>query len=161
MVAGSFTREHVSPVGIDRIWRAGILDGHNLVPKILPEYITQIELLEGDGGAGTVKKFHFTEAVKEFKFAVDKTEALDNENHIVKLSVIEGGFIGLRLKSYSFEIKFVVGSAGDTVEKITVDHDTLDDTPLSAEEEDQVLAGIWLMTKAIEEHLLANPTAYA
>lgn len=161
MVAGSFTREDVSTVSIDRLWKAGILDAHNLMPKLLPDFISKVEILEGDGGIGTVKKFHFSEAVKEFRFIVDKTEVLDNENHIIKQTIIEGGLISLRLKSYSFEMKFEVGSNGETLEKITVEYDTLDDTPLSVEEEEQISTSLSLMTKAIEGHLIANPAAYA
>ncbi|KAL0918531.1 hypothetical protein M5K25_010543 [Dendrobium thyrsiflorum] len=161
MVSGSFTFEEVSTVGIDRLWKAGIVDAHNLLPKLLPDFISKVELLEGDGGVGTVKKFHFSEAVKEFRFIVDKTDVLNNENYIIKQTIIEGGLIGLRLKSYSFEMKFEVGSNGGTSEKTTVFYETLDDTPLSAEEQDQIRESLSMMTKAVEGHLIANPAAYA
>ncbi|XP_020585865.1 major allergen Pru ar 1-like [Phalaenopsis equestris] len=157
----TFTHEGVSNVSIDRLWKAGILDAHNLMPKLLPDVITKVELLEGDGGAGTVKKFVFSEAVKEFRYIVDKTDALDDENHIIKQTVVEGGLIGSRLKSYSFELKLEAGSNGKTVEKTTVHYETLDDTPLSVEEQGQINASFSLMTKAVEEHLIANPAAYA
>ncbi|XP_020686575.1 pathogenesis-related protein 1-like [Dendrobium catenatum] len=161
MVSGSFTFQEVSTVGPDRLWKAGILDAHNLLPKLLPDFISKVELLEGDGGAGTVKKFHFSEAVKEFRFIVDKTEELNNEKYILKQSIIEGGLIGLRLKSYSFEMKLDVGNNGENLQKTTVFYETLDDTPLSAEEQEQISASLSMMTKAVEAYLIANPAAYA
>lgn len=61
MVSGSFTDEFSSPVAVDRLWKAGILDTHNLMPKIAPDYVKSVEVLEGNGGVGTVKKFNFTD----------------------------------------------------------------------------------------------------
>ncbi|KAG0481006.1 hypothetical protein HPP92_011574 [Vanilla planifolia] len=160
MVAGSFTRESTSTIPLERIWKAGILDAHNLIPKLLPNFISSVDLVEGDGGVGTIKRFNFTDVVKEFRFATDKTVVLDNEKYVVKQDVLEGGLIGLRLKSYSFLLQFEVGSNGETVGRTTVEYDTLDDTPLSAEEQEQLMIGLNLMIQAVEGYLQANPTAY-
>ncbi|KAK8960444.1 hypothetical protein KSP40_PGU019274 [Platanthera guangdongensis] len=161
MVAGSLTREHISTVAVDRVWKAGVLDSHNLIPKLLPDFIASGEIVEGDGGVGTVKKLTFSDAVKEFRFVKDRVEVIDHEKFIVKQAVIEGGMIGKRLRSYSYEMKFEVGSNGGTVGKIRLEYDTQDDTLLAAEEEEQMLEGLFIMIKAIEGYLLANPTAYA
>ncbi|KAI0529564.1 hypothetical protein KFK09_002116 [Dendrobium nobile] len=161
MVAGSFTRENVAKISLDRVWKAGVLDAHNLIPKLLSDFISSVELLEGEGGLGTVKKTNFTEAVKEFRFVTDKIELLDTENHIVKQSVIDGGLIGQRLKSYSFEMKFEVVNSSETLGKITLEYDTIDDTPLSDEEQEEIMKGLFLIIKAIEGYLIENPTSYA
>ncbi|KAK8946440.1 hypothetical protein KSP39_PZI006831 [Platanthera zijinensis] len=162
MVAGFFTREIVLQVSADRIWKAGILDSHILLPKLLPNFVASGELVEGDGGVGTVKKLTFNEGVKEFRFEKGRVEVLDRENYLVKQAVIEGGLIGLRVKTYSYEMKLVGGSDAETIGKIRVEYDTLDETPpLSAEEEEQISGGLFAMIKAIEGYLLDNPSSYA
>ena len=59
MVAGSYSIERESPVEVKRLWNA-TLDTHNLLPKIAPEIISSITLLQGDGGVGTIRQVNFT-----------------------------------------------------------------------------------------------------
>ncbi|KAJ0979906.1 hypothetical protein J5N97_015380 [Dioscorea zingiberensis] len=161
MVAGSFSHERKSRVSADRLWKAGVVD-HELIPKLCSEHIASLELLEGDGGVGSINKLTLTPAAKApFSYVKDKVEVMDHEKHVYKYSVVEGGLLGLRLKSYSFEIKFEGCSDGGTVGKLTVEYDTIDDTLLSEEEQGHILGGILGMMEAVDGYLLANPTAYA
>jgi len=48
----------VSPA---KLFKAYCLDTDILMPKILPEYIKSSEIIEGNGGAGTVRKITFVE----------------------------------------------------------------------------------------------------
>lgn len=57
----TFTDELTSPVAPSRIFKASIVDSHNLIPKLLPHAVKSIELLKGDGGAGSIKQINFTE----------------------------------------------------------------------------------------------------
>ena len=61
MVTRTIVDEYKSPIAIERLWRAVTVDAHNLMPKILPQIISSIEILEGDGGVGTIKKFNLTD----------------------------------------------------------------------------------------------------
>ncbi|KAG0488094.1 hypothetical protein HPP92_006638 [Vanilla planifolia] len=160
MVSGSFSKETPLSVPIDRLWKARILDAHNLLPKIFPAFISSVEIIEGDGGIGTVGKVNLTEVVGGYDFVKSKIEELDNEKHIVKESVVEGGLIGTKLNSYTLEHRFEEGGEGKTVERLTVEYESLDETPLSPEEQSQIAGRLSGVTKAVEGYLLANPTAY-
>lgn len=59
MVAGSFTHETRSSVAPERLWKAAILD-HELIPTLCSEQIASLELIEGDGGVGTITKLTLT-----------------------------------------------------------------------------------------------------
>ncbi|PKA62229.1 Pathogenesis-related protein 1 [Apostasia shenzhenica] len=158
MVAGSFTRDYLSPVAPSRIWKAGIFDSQNLLPKLLPDLIASVDILEGDGGAGTIKQYNAAEDVKEFRFIKERTDILDNENRIMKETVINGGFIGSLVKSYGFSFDLKEDSNGGTAGKVTVFYEALGDTPLTTEEEEKVIGPTHFMIKAIEQYLIANPT---
>ncbi|XP_008795809.1 major pollen allergen Aln g 1-like [Phoenix dactylifera] len=161
MVAGSITEVCSSTVALERLWKAGVLDADKLMPQIAPQFISSIEVLEGDGGVGTVRKYTFTEAVKgPVNFLKERVEALDSENKIFEYSVIEGGLIGLRLKLCSYELKFELGSDGSSVGKLTLKYETLDDTDLGEEEKGMLMEGPLGIMKAVEGFLLANPDAY-
>lgn len=48
--------EVLSSVPAQTIYNGFLLDMDNLIPKVLPQAIKSIEIISGDGGAGTIKK---------------------------------------------------------------------------------------------------------
>lgn len=59
----TFTDEHTSPIPPARLFKALVLDSHNLIPKLTPEAIKSIEIIQGDGGAGSIRQINFTEGM--------------------------------------------------------------------------------------------------
>lgn len=45
----------------ERLFKALVLNGHNLIPTLAPNEIKSGEILEGDGGVGTIKKITYPE----------------------------------------------------------------------------------------------------
>lgn len=62
---GVFTYEieFTSVIPPPRLFKAFILDADNLIPKIAPQAIKGTEILQGDGGPGTIKKVTFGEGI--------------------------------------------------------------------------------------------------
>lgn len=56
----TFTEENISAVAPERLFKALVVDGDNLIPKVV-NAIQSVEIVEGNGGAGTVKKISFVE----------------------------------------------------------------------------------------------------
>jgi hypothetical protein len=63
MVAGTATTEDLSEVEATRLWNAMVKGGHNLFPKIFPEFFSSVTFLQGDGGVGTIKQLNFTPGI--------------------------------------------------------------------------------------------------
>ncbi|MDV3095843.1 hypothetical protein NG722_29490, partial [Klebsiella pneumoniae] len=55
----TFENEYTSEIPPSRLFKAFVLDADNLIPKIAPQAIKQAEILEGNGGPGTIKKITF------------------------------------------------------------------------------------------------------
>ncbi|XP_038724217.1 major pollen allergen Bet v 1-M/N-like [Tripterygium wilfordii] len=162
MGVGIIVDEHVSSISVERLWKAAIVDGHNLVPKLLPNIISSIEILEGDGGVGTIKKLNFTDDVMGAQYIKDQVEVIDHEKHIFKLSIIEGGLIGIKMKSYVYEVSFTSTSEGGSLANLKIDYEPLEDAVLPSEEEiNNIKLAHIAMVKAVDGYLLANPDAYA
>lgn len=53
--------EFTSPLPPTKIFKALILHSDNLIPKLMPQAIKSIEVIEGDGGPGSIKKITFAE----------------------------------------------------------------------------------------------------
>lgn len=57
----TYTQEFKTSIAPSRMFKALIIDSHNLIPKVAPGGISSIEFIQGDGGVGSVKKTCFTE----------------------------------------------------------------------------------------------------
>lgn len=55
------TQEFPSPIAPGRAFRALILESNTLIPKLLPQFIKSVDLLQGDGGVGSIEQVNFTE----------------------------------------------------------------------------------------------------
>ncbi|XP_068636287.1 major strawberry allergen Fra a 1.08-like [Aristolochia californica] len=160
MVLGTVSNEIVSAVPVPRLWKALVKDSSSLIPKILPEVISKIAILEGDGGVGIIVHTDFNPAVKELRYWKHRVDTIDDENFVFLYSIIEGGLIGKKVKSTWFELKFEGNPDGTTSCKLLGEFDTLGKT-LPLEEEKEMMGGMVGMFKAVEGYLLANPNAYA
>ncbi|KAG9459527.1 hypothetical protein H6P81_004035 [Aristolochia fimbriata] len=160
MVAGSYSKACVSAHALARLWNASN-DTHKLVPKLIPHQVSHIDVLEGNGGVGTVLQFNFGQDLKHLSHVKNRIEAIDDENHVMKFRVLEGKDIGTLLKSCVFEVKMEETRQGGTKTTVKMDYDTVGDTPLSKEHAESMVDGVLGQTMAIEAHLHANPTAYA
>ncbi|KAG2726994.1 hypothetical protein I3843_01G135200 [Carya illinoinensis] len=161
MITGIIVDEHTSPVAVERLWKASIGDMRNLMPKLLPQLVSSIVILEGDGGAGTIMQHNLNNAVKEFAFVKDRIEVIDHENHIFKYSVIEGGLVGLKLSSFTAEITFSSTREGGCLAKVKIEYESLEDGSLLSEGDViSIKEGNLAMIEAVEEYLLADPNAY-
>ncbi|KAK9280926.1 hypothetical protein L1049_003817 [Liquidambar formosana] len=155
----TFTQEFTTPVAPSRMFKALILDSHNLIPKLMPQSVKSMEFIEGDGGVGSIKQTHFPEG-SHFKFLKHKIDALDTKNYVCKYTLIEGDVLGDKLESIAYEIKFEA-SGGGCVCKMTSHYHTKAGIELKEEEikagKDKAMG----LYKTVEEHLLANPDVYA
>ncbi|KAK9280925.1 hypothetical protein L1049_003816 [Liquidambar formosana] len=128
----TFTQEFTTPVAPCRMFKALILDSHNLIPKLMPQSIKSIEFIEGDGGVGSIKQTHFP----------------------------EGDVLGDKLESIAYEIKFEA-SGGGCVCKMTSHYHTKAGIELKEEEIKDGKDKAMGLYKVVEEYLLANPDVYA
>lgn len=56
----TITQEIISPITPNRLFKALIVDSKSLIPKLLPQLVENVDLLQGDGGAGSIEKVNFT-----------------------------------------------------------------------------------------------------
>ncbi|KAM3736579.1 hypothetical protein ACB098_10G174300 [Castanea mollissima] len=155
----TYESEVTSPIPPARLYKAFVLDADNLIPKISPHTIKSTEILEGNGGPGTIKKVTFHEG-SHFKFLKHKIDAIDKENFTYNYSVIEGGPLSDKIEKISYETKLVASPDGGSIFKSTSKYYAKDDFEIK---EEQIKAGKEKaagLFKSVEGYLLANPAAY-
>lgn len=74
MAITMFTDEHVYPIHPSRIFKASIVDSHNLITKLIPQAIKRVDILEGSGGVRSIKQINFAQDgnFKSVKYRVDE-----------------------------------------------------------------------------------------
>ncbi|KAK1402924.1 Major allergen Pru ar 1 [Heracleum sosnowskyi] len=155
----TFTDELTSPVAPARIFRASIVDSHNLIPKLLPHAVKSIELLKGDGGAGSVKQINFAEGSK-IRYLKHHIDDLNEENYVYNYTLIEGEGMMDKIDKISYEVKFEASCTGGTISKMTTKVYAKDNFQLKDEEINAGKEKVMGMYKIVEAYLLQNPDAY-
>ncbi|KAK3418004.1 hypothetical protein EUGRSUZ_H03984 [Eucalyptus grandis] len=126
-----FTQEFTTPIAPPRMFKALIVDSHNLIPKIAPQGIKSIEFLKGDGRAGSIKYI-----------------------------LIKGNVIFDKIEKVIYEVQFLaLGNCG-CICKMTNEYHTKGDVQLNEEDIKQRKEEAMGLYKVVEEFLLANPNAY-
>ncbi|XP_023917002.1 major allergen Pru ar 1 [Quercus suber] len=158
---GVFTYEAETTTVIPpaRLFKAFVLDADNLIPKIAPQAIKSAEIIEGNGGPGTIKKVNFGEG-SQFNYVKHRIDEIDNANFTYGYSLIEGDALTDKLEKISYEIKLVASPDGGSILKSTSKYHTKGDHEIK---EEQIKAGKEKaagLFKAVEGYLLANTDAY-
>ncbi|XP_024996288.1 major allergen Pru ar 1-like [Cynara cardunculus var. scolymus] len=152
----TYTDEHTSSVSPARTFKASIVDSHNLMPKLLPDATKSINIVKGDGGAGTIKSISF---IKGDDFVKHHINELNEKTLTYKYTLIEGEGISDKIEKVSYDIKFEGSPDGGTISKMTTTIYTHGDFELK----EKLKAGkeeVLGLYKVVEVYLLKNPDAY-
>ncbi|KAK1294691.1 hypothetical protein QJS10_CPA16g01594 [Acorus calamus] len=135
MITKGYNTQFVSPVSAARMFKAGVVDGHNLVPKIMPFIIKEI-VVEGDGKAGSTKRVNFTDA-----FLIQ--------------------WLGEKYESSNYEMRFEPTTEGGCVCKMVGTFNAYTEEGFTEDDINVGKNGVFGMYKSVEAYLIANPEAYA
>ncbi|KAI3469847.1 hypothetical protein Pfo_026510 [Paulownia fortunei] len=158
MGAITYDMEIPSSIPAAKMFKAVVLDADTLIPKIMPQAIKNVKILEGDGGVGTVKIIHFGEG-SQYESAKHRVDALDKENLTHSYSIVEGDALMGALESITYHIKIVPAEDGGCICKNRSIYHTKGDVELSEEKIKDGKQKAMAMFKAIEAYLHANPDA--
>ncbi|OMO58384.1 hypothetical protein COLO4_34692 [Corchorus olitorius] len=156
----SFSQEFTCPVAAPRMFKALIIESSTLIPKLLPQFIKSVDVIQGDGGAGSIEQVNFTQA-SHFNYVKHRIDELDKENLVCKYTMIEGDALGDKLTSIAYEVKFEDNGEGGCICKMTSNYHTVGEFEIKEEEikaGKEKAIGIY---KVVEAYLLENPTVYA
>ncbi|KAG5005989.1 hypothetical protein JHK85_024531 [Glycine max] len=105
------TNEYPSPISPSRLFKALVVDAHDLIPKLLPHAVKSIEIIQGNGGPGSIK--HQVKSVK------NRINEIDEDTFTYNYSLIEGQALKDKFASIAHEIKFEAAPDGGSVSKVT------------------------------------------
>ncbi|KAK4797759.1 hypothetical protein SAY86_030085 [Trapa natans] len=147
--------ELTSTVSPAKMFQAFCLDSDELFPKILPQAFRSIELVQGDGSAGSIKHITFAET-ERFKHVKHKVDFLDKEKFEYHYSWIEGDALLNVFEKVSYEIKFEAHHGG-SVCKIKTKFFVIGDVHLDENQLDEGKEKLVGLFRAVEGYVLAHP----
>ncbi|KAJ4753812.1 Major pollen allergen Bet v 1-B [Rhynchospora pubera] len=156
-MSSTWTTEIEVAVPAPRLYKAAILDWHNLAPKIASDKIVSAVLVEGDGNVSSIRQFNLAPGLP-FSFVKERLDFLDVEKFEAKSTLLEGGGLGVHLESASTHVK-VEPKAGGSVVKVTKTYKLLPGVDVAGEAE-KAKAAFSGVVKGCEAYLVANPDAY-
>ncbi|KAM4076824.1 hypothetical protein ACJW30_12G094200 [Castanea mollissima] len=83
----------------------------------------KIEILEGDGGSGTILKKTFMPGSHGFTVHKEKFTKLDNEKRVKELEVIEGGYLDLGFTLFRVRFEIIEKDNDSCIIKSTMEYD--------------------------------------
>nr|AAS20971.1 pathogenesis-related protein [Hyacinthus orientalis] len=160
MSQGSWSHEIATAVPAGQLFKAALIDWHNLGPKIAPEVIAGASVVSGDGSVGSIRELKFTPAIP-FSNLKERLDLVDHEKFEVKSTVVEGGTLGVHVESVSTHFKLEPTVNGGCIVRVTATYKLLPGVQDDAGEVAKAKVALTKHIKAAEAYLVANPTAYA
>ncbi|KAL0456916.1 UNVERIFIED_CONTAM: Major allergen Pru ar 1 [Sesamum latifolium] len=130
MGAITYDIEIPSSIPAAKMFKAVVLDADTLIPKIMPQAIKNVEILEGDGGVGTNLTHSYT--------------------------IVEGDALAGVLESITYHVKIVPTEDGGCICKNRSIYHTKGDVEINEEKIKEGKEKALAMFKAIEAYLQAN-----
>ncbi|KAH7521606.1 hypothetical protein FEM48_Zijuj07G0051000 [Ziziphus jujuba var. spinosa] len=164
----SYESEFTSSIPPARLFKAFVLDADYLFPKLAPNAVKSVEIIEGEGGAGTIKKITFGDESFSFPHCMNlqavtstiQSKRLKQLTKTTFYSLIEGDALTDKLEKISYENKFIAADGGSVIKSVSKYHTKTDDYDIT---EDKIKAGkekASHLFKVVEKYLQENPDAY-
>ncbi|CAI9097091.1 OLC1v1033412C2 [Oldenlandia corymbosa var. corymbosa] len=163
MVASTFEYEVTSTIPPERLIKALSFD-KSYVPKVFPQGVRSIDLLEGDGGVGSIFLITYAEGFHLLKNAKHRVDGIDKDNLTYTYTILEvelhSGPAEDDIQTVTDVIKIAPSADGaGSLVKATSTYNTAGATGVT-EEQIRGNERITFMIKSIGDYLLANPDAY-
>ncbi|XP_022986627.1 S-norcoclaurine synthase 2-like [Cucurbita maxima] len=110
----------------------GGLELARLVENRLSNLIQKIEVVEGDGGEGTVLNLIFPPGLGGASSYKEKFTKIDNENRIKETEVVEGGFLDIGFTLYRVRLKIVENGDDSCIVESTIEYEIKEEAAANA-----------------------------
>ncbi|KAK2408481.1 phytohormone-binding protein CSBP [Trifolium repens] len=110
-------------VGLETLWKAQSKDFILIAPKVLPNIVKDVQVIEGDGGVGTVLIFNFLPGISEVNYQREVITEFDELSHEIGLEVVEGGYLNQGLSYYKTTFQFSAITENKTLVNVKISYD--------------------------------------
>ncbi|WCJ18229.1 Major strawberry allergen Fra a 1-A [Euphorbia peplus] len=147
---------------IDLVWKALAKDVKLLLPILAPNLVKDVQLIQGDGGLGTVYLFNFGPDVGRVRYQKEKISEYNESVHRLGFEVIEGGHLLLGFSHY--ETIFQLTSSSDRDDETLIDFTVTYESSSQSQSQDHdddvftsnTISSTLAFLKILENYLLSS-----
>ncbi|KAJ8626028.1 hypothetical protein MRB53_019335 [Persea americana] len=128
---GQLSHESAIDVPAGVVWETyGTLEVSKQIAKLLPNLVQNIQVLEGDGGVGTVLVVTLAPNVAGFSGYKEKLTKVDNEKHVKEVEMVEGGFLDMGFLLYRVRLEILErdGDCDSSIIRSTVEYEIAEES---------------------------------
>ncbi|KAF5735315.1 S-norcoclaurine synthase-like [Tripterygium wilfordii] len=118
-----------TPVGVPAkmVWEVYRgLELSRLVGEYLADVIGKPQVLEGDGGVGTLIKLNYPPGTPGIRYMIERFTKIDHENRVKVTENVEGGFKGLGFDYYGFRLEIIEKDSESAIIRSSIEYDADD-----------------------------------
>ncbi|OMO51102.1 hypothetical protein COLO4_37817 [Corchorus olitorius] len=121
---GHITQDTPVAVPAAAVWEAySGLELGKLVDKLLPDVIGRVEVVEGDGGVGTLVKLTFPPGSPGSGYMIEKFIKNDDEARVKETELVEGGYKDLGFDSYRIRLEIIEKDSESSIIRSSVEYE--------------------------------------
>ncbi|KAK6926182.1 Bet v I/Major latex protein [Dillenia turbinata] len=94
-----------------------------LVVEEIPDVVTKFDVVEGDGGVGTVLKLYLSPDGPGFSSYSEKFTKVDHEKLVKETEVVEGGVLDIGFTKYLIRFEVIDKGEGSCIWKSTIEYE--------------------------------------
>ncbi|XP_052170730.1 norbelladine synthase-like [Diospyros lotus] len=103
-----------------------------LVGEQLNDALEKVEVLEGDGGPGTIIKLVFKPGIPGISSYKEKFTIVDDEKRLKQVEVIEGGYLELGFTYYGVRFEVIEKREDWCITRATIEYDLKEEAAANA-----------------------------
>ncbi|XP_058735200.1 norbelladine synthase-like [Vicia villosa] len=126
-MSGQLEHESELDVPASEAWELfGTLGIAKLAGEEMPELFQKVEVVEGDGGVGTILKLTFTPGIPGPASYKEKFTKVDNEKLIKEAEVVEGGYLDFGFTLFRARFQVIEKGEDSSIIKSTIEYEAKD-----------------------------------
>ncbi|XP_054814370.1 phytohormone-binding protein-like isoform X2 [Prosopis cineraria] len=119
MVKEFNTQTEVS-VGLEILWQALSKDLAAIAPKVNPQLVKEVQMIEGDGGVGTILLFTLCSSGSTVGYQKEKISELDAVSREIGIEVVEGGYLNRGFSYFKTRFQLSAKAEDQTVVDVKI-----------------------------------------
>ncbi|EYU19745.1 hypothetical protein MIMGU_mgv1a015414mg [Erythranthe guttata] len=130
---GTVSSEREVKVPGSEAWKLySTLELAKIVAEALPSLISKIDVVQGDGGAGTILELFFPPGGAGLTSYKEKFTVVDDEKRVKETEVVEGGFLDLGFTLYRVRFEVIEKEMKECVTRTTIEYEVREEYAANA-----------------------------
>ncbi|XP_057453736.1 phytohormone-binding protein-like [Lotus japonicus] len=110
-------------VELETLWQALSKDLTVTLPTVIPNVVKGVQVVEGNGGIGTIFLFTFFSGVSPVSYQSEKIIVLDEVSHEIGLQVVDGGYLNQGFSYYRTNFQLSAMGEHKTLVKVKISYE--------------------------------------